>query len=77
VSVQGTGNTFKLRVNLVQVQVIVRGNAGKPVEGCTKKISGAISLPLPSGPRNRNSQALVWQLVRGDGLKLAGIALCK
>jgi VWFA-related protein len=33
VSVQDTGNTFKLRVNLVQVHVIVRGNAGKPVEG--------------------------------------------
>ncbi len=32
-----TGNTFKLRVNLVQVHVIVRGNAGKPVEGLHKE----------------------------------------
>jgi VWFA-related protein len=37
VSVQDTGNTFKLRVNLVQVHVIVRGNAGKPVEGLHKE----------------------------------------
>jgi hypothetical protein len=37
VSVQDTGNTFKLRVNLVQVHVIVRGNAGKPVEGLPKE----------------------------------------
>ena len=37
VSVQDTGNTFKLRVNLVQVHVIVRGNAGKPVEGLRKE----------------------------------------
>jgi VWFA-related protein len=37
VSVQNTGNTFKLRVNLVQVPVIVRNNAGKPVEGVRKE----------------------------------------
>jgi VWFA-related protein len=37
VSVQDTGNTFKLRVNLVQVHVIVRSNAGKPVEGLRKE----------------------------------------
>ena len=37
VSVQDTGNTFKIRVNLVQVHVIVRGNAGKPVEGLRKE----------------------------------------
>ena len=37
VLVQDTGNTFKLRVNLVQVHVIVRGNAGKPVEGLHKE----------------------------------------
>ncbi|MGB7729369.1 MAG: VWA domain-containing protein [Candidatus Acidiferrum sp.] len=37
VSVQDTGNTFKLRVNLVQVHVIVRDNAGKPVEGLGKE----------------------------------------
>lgn len=37
VSVQDTGNTFRLRVNLVQVHVIVRGNAGKPVEGLHKE----------------------------------------
>jgi VWFA-related protein len=37
VSVQDTGNTFKLRVNLVQVHVIVRGDAGKPVEGLRKE----------------------------------------
>lgn len=29
--------TFKLRVNLVQVHVIVRGDAGKPVEGLRKE----------------------------------------
>ena len=34
---QETGNTFKLRVNLVQVHVIVRRNAGKPVEGRRKE----------------------------------------
>ena len=34
---QDTGNTFKIRVNLVQVHVIVRGNAGKPVEGLRKE----------------------------------------
>jgi hypothetical protein len=37
VSVRDTGNTFRLRVNLVQVHVIVRGNAGKPVEGLHKE----------------------------------------
>jgi hypothetical protein len=37
VSVQDTGNTFKLRVNLVQVHVTVRGDAGKPVEGLRKE----------------------------------------
>lgn len=37
VSVQDTGNTFRLRVNLVQVHVIVRGNSGKPVEGLHKE----------------------------------------
>jgi hypothetical protein len=37
VSVQDTGNTFKLRVSLVQVHVIVRGNAGKPLEGLRKE----------------------------------------
>jgi VWFA-related protein len=37
VSVQDTGNTFKLRVNLVQVHVIVRGDAGKPLEGLRKE----------------------------------------
>ena len=38
VSVQDTGNTFfKIRVNLVQVHAIVRGNAGKPVEGLRKE----------------------------------------
>jgi VWFA-related protein len=33
VSMQDTVSTFKLRVNLVQVHVIVRGDAGKPVGG--------------------------------------------
>jgi hypothetical protein len=37
VSVQDTGNTFKLRVNLVQALVIVRSNAGTPVEGLHKE----------------------------------------
>jgi hypothetical protein len=37
VSVQDTGNTLKLRVNLVQAHVIARGNAGKPVEGLRKE----------------------------------------
>ncbi len=34
---QDTGNTFKIRVNLVQVHVIVRDNAGKPVAGLSKE----------------------------------------
>ncbi len=37
VSVQDTGNTFKLRVNLVQVPVVVRNNTGEPVEGLRKE----------------------------------------
>ena len=37
VSVQDTGTTFKLRVNLVQVHVIVRDAAGKPVENLRKE----------------------------------------
>jgi VWFA-related protein len=37
VSVQDTVSTFKLRVNLVQVHVIVRDAAGKPVEGLRKE----------------------------------------
>jgi VWFA-related protein len=37
VSVQDTGSTFKLRVNLVQVHVIVRSNGGKPVDGLRKE----------------------------------------
>ena len=36
-SVQDTVSTFKLRVNLVQVHVIVRDAAGKPVEGLRKE----------------------------------------
>ncbi len=37
VSVQDTGATFKLNVNLVQVHVIVRDSAGKPVEHLHKE----------------------------------------
>ncbi len=37
VSVQDTGATFKLRVNLVQVHVTVRDSAGKPVESLHKE----------------------------------------
>jgi VWFA-related protein len=37
VSIQDTGTTFKLRVNLVQVHVIVRDSAGKPVENLRKE----------------------------------------
>ena len=37
VSVQDTGATFKLSVNLVQVHVIVRDSAGKPVENLRKE----------------------------------------
>jgi VWFA-related protein len=37
VSMQDTGTTFKLRVNLVQVHVIVRDSAGKPVENLRKE----------------------------------------
>lgn len=37
VSMQDTVSTFKLRVNLVQVHVIVRGEAGKPVGGLHKE----------------------------------------
>jgi VWFA-related protein len=36
VSMQDTGTTFKLRVNLVQVHVIVRDNSNKPVANLTK-----------------------------------------
>jgi VWFA-related protein len=37
VSMQDTGTTFKLRVNLVQVHVIVRDSRDKPVEGLRKE----------------------------------------
>jgi len=37
VSMQDTGTTFKLRVNLVQVHVIVRDSHDKPVEGLRKE----------------------------------------
>jgi len=37
VSMQDTGATFKLRVNLVQVHVIVRDSASKPVENLRKE----------------------------------------
>jgi len=37
VSMQDTGTTFKLRVNLVQVHVIVRDSADKPVENLRKE----------------------------------------
>ena len=37
VSMQDTGTTFKLRVNLVQVHVIVRDSAGKPIENLHKE----------------------------------------
>jgi VWFA-related protein len=37
VSVQDTTSTFKLRVNLVQVHVVVRGDGDKPVDGLHKE----------------------------------------
>jgi VWFA-related protein len=37
VSSEDTVSTFKLRVNLVQVHVVVRGEGGKPVEGLRKE----------------------------------------
>jgi len=37
VSVQDTPNAFKVRVNLVQVHVVVRDGAGKPVAGLRKE----------------------------------------
>jgi VWFA-related protein len=37
ISMQETGTTFKLRVNLVQVHVIVRDSAGKPVPNLRKE----------------------------------------
>ena len=37
VSVQDTTSTFKLRVNLVQVHVVVRGDGNKPVDGLHKE----------------------------------------
>jgi VWFA-related protein len=37
VSMEDTGVTFKLRVNLVQVHVVVRDGAGKPVGGLRKE----------------------------------------
>src|SRR5271157_597461 len=37
VSTEDTVSTFKLRVNLVQVHVIVRDSAGKPVENLHKE----------------------------------------
>jgi len=37
VSVQDTTTTFKLRVNLVQVHVVVRGDSGMPVDGLRKE----------------------------------------
>ena len=37
VSVQDTTTTFKLRVNLVQVHVVVRGDGDKPVDGLHKE----------------------------------------
>jgi VWFA-related protein len=37
VSMQDTGTTFKLRVNLVQVHVIVRDSRGKPVDNLHKE----------------------------------------
>jgi hypothetical protein len=37
VSMQDTVSTFKLRVNLVQVHVIVRGDKGKPIGGLSKE----------------------------------------
>jgi VWFA-related protein len=36
-SIQDTGTTFKLRVNLVQVHVMVRDSKGKPVEGLKRE----------------------------------------
>lgn len=37
VSVQDTSSTFRIRVDLVQVHVIVRGDSGKPVAGLHKE----------------------------------------
>jgi VWFA-related protein len=37
VSMQDTATTFKLRVNLVQVRVVVRDSKGKPVEGLKRE----------------------------------------
>lgn len=37
VSVQETTTTFKLRVNLVQIHVVVRGDSGRPVDGLHKE----------------------------------------
>ena len=37
VSVQDTTTAFKLRVNLVQVPVVVRGDSGMPVDGLRKE----------------------------------------
>ncbi len=37
VSIQDSGTTFHLRVNLVQVHVVVRDNKGKPVENLRKE----------------------------------------
>jgi hypothetical protein len=37
VSVQETTSSFKLRVNLVQVDVVVRGDKGKTVDGLRKE----------------------------------------
>jgi hypothetical protein len=37
VSIEDTVGTFKLRVNLVQVHVVVRDSSGKPVENLQKE----------------------------------------
>ena len=37
VSMQDTGTTFKLRVNLVQVRVVVRDSSGKPIENLRRE----------------------------------------